>query len=525
VGNERWKLRVERATLRYLPSGILAPRLGLKTFIVPQSVALGYFLARRWRSHRFSGTARIGFKQSGRSGVIDNMTPDPALANHASENVRNPFGSKGNPFISKTVATARWVGIVTLVLTAWFTGSSLADEAPSTATAPSAYPSDGGMAEKLKPFLDDQTIAGAVVFVADKEKVLDAEAMGYADTETKRPMRIDDLFYIASMTKMFTSAALMMMVDEGKVNLDDPVEKYLPEFKTEMVEEAENKGHPHPPSHPVTIKEIMSHTAGLLGGPRPKHTLEDLVKDLAQSPLQWNPGTKYKYSPGPTVGGRIVEVVSGTPYPDFIQKRLLDPLGLKDTTFWPTVKQASHLALTHELNPVTKTLVPIHHNTDLLQHPEKIGKVPPIILSQFPANSIQDYPNHFANPAGSLFSTGADITKFCQMLLNNGTWQGKEYLTPKAIQLMSTRYTGDLVKGPDGYGIGCFVHQKETPGGPSLGSYGHHGARKTQMWIDPHYGLVMVLMVQCTELTNVQQTALYDAYKKQAIARYGKPKS
>ncbi len=196
-------------------------------------------------------------------------------------------------------------------------------------------------------------IAGAVVVVTDKDRVLDLETMGYSNLPAGKPMQPSDLFYIASMTKCFTATALMMMVDEGKVNIDDPVEKYLPEFKGQMVEEAENKGHPHLPQHPITIKEVMSHTAGIAGRSQASNASrwKTRSKRSPNNALHWEPGTKIKYSPGPEIGGRIVEVVSGIPYCQFIQERLLDPLGMKDTTFWPNAEQASHLALTHDYNP------------------------------------------------------------------------------------------------------------------------------------------------------------------------------
>jgi len=411
----------------------------------------------------------------------------------------------------------RFVGVVLLVVATCAGGWAVA------ADAPPAFPSDGAMAVKLQPFIDNHVIAGAVVLVANRDRVLDLEAVGYSNLPAQKPMKTTDLFFIASQTKCFTATALMMMVDEGKVNIDDPVEKYLPEFKGQMVEEAGNKGHPHAPEHPITIKEVMSHTAALSKSQIKRYTLEEDVKEIAKLPLQWEPGTKYLYSEGPEIGGRIVEVVSGIPYPQFIQQRLLDPLGMKDTTFWPDAGQASHLALTHKYNPQTKTLEPIQLNSDLISA-GKCGTVPPIILSQFPADMVPSYAHHFAKPTGSLFSTALDLSKFCRMLLNGGTYEGKTYISPAAFKQMTSIQTGDVLvgNGDNGYGLGLFVQRKAIPGVFSLGSFGHHGARKTQMWIDPQNQLVMVLMVQCSELNNPQQRDLYAAYHKQAIARYGK---
>jgi CubicO group peptidase (beta-lactamase class C family) len=228
---------------------------------------------------------------------------------------------------------------------------------------------------------------------------------------------------------------------------------------------------------------------------------------------------------GPEVAGRIVEVVSGIPYCQFIQQRLLDPLGMKDTTFWPNAEQASHLALTHEINPETKKLEPLALNADLLAEAAKLGTVPPVILSQFPASMIPAYAHHFARPAGSLFSTAPDLAKFCQMLLGRGSYHGKRFISEDAMERMTSSQTGDLIvgNGVEAYGIGCFV-QRRIPkaGGPPVGSFGHHGSRKTQMWIDPQDGIAMILLVQCTELTHAQQEGLYAAYRLQAIEKYGK---
>ncbi len=391
-----------------------------------------------------------------------------------------------------------------------------------------ATPSDGGMAAALQRFVDNQVIAGAVVLVADKDKVLDLETVGYSDITTHKPMKADDLFYIASMTKCFTAAAMMMLVDEGKVNLDDPVEKYLPEFKGQLVEEPDGGGKsagPHPPRHPISVRQTMNHTAGFEKDPKlRRYTLEDEAKVMAGTRLQWEPGMKFQYGSGLEIAGRIIEVVSGKPYGDFVRERLLDPLGMTSTTFWPNAEQASHLALTHVVNAETKMLEPMRSNQELVDDPSKCGTVPPIILSQFPASMIPTYAEHFARPSGGLFSTATAISKFCRMLLGGGTFEGKKYLSPEAVKEMSSVQTSDLpvASKVQGYGFGLFVQRKQLEGGVSVGSFGHHGARKTQLWIDPTNGICMVLMVQSAELSGEQQTDLYGSYQKQAVARYGK---
>ena len=170
-------------------------------------------------------------------------------------------------------------------------------------------------------------------------------------------MKTDALFWIASMSKPMTATALMMLVDEGKVKLDDPVEKYLPEFKGQWMIAEQDKDHMllKRPKHPITVRNIRRHTSGL----RPTSVMEtptldllplrDAVRSYAMTPLQFDPGSQYQYSnAGINTAGRIIEVVSGMPYEEFMQKRLFDPLGMKDTTFWPTEEQVKRLAKSYK---------------------------------------------------------------------------------------------------------------------------------------------------------------------------------
>jgi CubicO group peptidase (beta-lactamase class C family) len=393
-------------------------------------------------------------------------------------------------------------------------------------TAAGSYPSDGGLAAKIQPFVDNNIIPGAVLLVADKDKILDLESVGYSDIDKKVPMDPNNLFMICSMTKTVTAAGLMMLVDEGKVNLDDPVEKYLPAFKGQMVVDEMDPAHtPHPASHPITVREIMSHMAGLHRGPRresPTTTVAD-ASELGKLPLMWQPGTKYEYSQGPLVGGAVIEVASGMPYAEFIKERVLDPLGMTDSTYWPTAEQAPRLALTAMYNPATKKLEDIHHNDAQVHDPDKCGPVPPRVLSQTNLGEIANYKNHFARPDADLFSTAIDFSKFGQMLLNNGTYNGKQYLSPAAVKQMATIQTGNHFPGnTEGYGICTFIQKNPSPDGPSPGSFGHRGARKTVFWVDPADGLVLVFMTQAWDIKPPDQKALNAAFFKSAIAKYGK---
>jgi len=393
--------------------------------------------------------------------------------------------------------------------------------------APTSYPADGGLAAKIQPFVDKGTIPGAVLLVADKDKILDMETVGYSDYDKKIPMHQDDLFMLCSITKMWTAVGLMTLVEEGKVGLDDPVEKYLPGFKNQVVVTKDDPT-PHPVKHPVTVRQVLSHTAGLNGaGRRGIYTTAVAdANDVGKRPLQWEPGTAYQYSEGPLVAGAIIEVVSGMPYPQFIQKRILDPLGMTDSTFWPTAEQAPHLPITGKWNAADNRLEDLHQNDWYIQHPDKCGLVPLRVLSQLNLDMIPSYANHYARPDGGLFCTAADITKFGQMLLNGGTYHGKQILTSASVKEMSTVQTGEMFPNKaEGYGLCTFVQRLPESDGPAVGSFGHRGARRLSFWIDPADGLILAFLDQTWDIRNDLQTALNVAFFRSAIAKYGKQSS
>ncbi len=324
-------------------------------------------------------------------------------------------------------------------------------------------------AAALKPFVDNKTLAGAVVLVANKDKVLSLEAVGAADIMEQRPMLVDMIFWIASMSKPITAAGLMMLVDEGKVNLDDPVEKYLPEFKNIMVMGPDKTL--QKPATKITVRQLLTHTSGMPFSSKKetptldKLTLKEAVESYVETPLHSEPGTKHQYSnAGINTAGRIIEVVSGMPYEDFMDKRVFIPLGMKDTTFWPSEAQLKRLA---------KAYRPGKDKTGLEEL--KIGQL------KYPLSDRKRQPM----PAGGLFSTAGDVALFCQMMLNNGEFKGKRYLTESAVQQMKIRQTGDKVK--QDWGLGFSI------GG---GSFGHGGALATNMNIDAKRGLITVYMVQ-----------------------------
>jgi len=215
------------------------------------------------------------------------------------------------------------------------------------------------LAPVLQPFLESHILAGAVVLVADPDKILDVEAVGWADIAAKNPMRTDSVFWIASQSKPITATALMILVDEGKVNVDDPVEKYLPEFKGLQVNVSTDPSKPElkVPRHAILVREVLSHTSGLPFKSDIEEptldvlSLEERVKSYAKTPLLFEPGTKSKYAnAGINTAGRIVEVVSGVSFEKFLDERIFKALGMTDTTFYPSKSQIDRLAKSYKPN-------------------------------------------------------------------------------------------------------------------------------------------------------------------------------
>ena len=334
-------------------------------------------------------------------------------------------------------------------------------------------PSSPEVVKALQPFVDRHTLAGAVALVADRDRVLSVDTVGYADIAAGKPMPADALFWIASQSKPITATAFMMLVDEGKVNLDDPVEKYLPEFKGQWLAAEHDADHVllKKPRHPITVRNILSHTSGLPFKSNAETPTLDLLPlrvgalTYAMTPLDFDPDTNYAYSnAGINTAGRIIEVVSGMPYETFLQTRLFDPLGMKDTTFWPTGAQLARLA---------KAYKPDSSKTGLKE--TTIGQL------KYPLDDHTRQPM----PAGGLFSTAADLARFCRMILNGGELDGRRYLSESAVREMTRRQTGPDIKAS--YGLGWSVNGEEC---------GHGGAYATNMSIERHRGLITIWMVQ-----------------------------
>jgi len=376
----------------------------------------------------------------------------------------------------------------------------------ATLTASAQAPTLPGVAAAMQEMVARQEVAGAVTVVVSKDRVLHLDATGLADLATKRPITADTLFWIASMTKPVTGVAVLMLQDEGKLKISDPVAKYLPGF-------ADLKTPSGKPAN-LTITQILTHTSGLGEAPGPaaqeSRTLADLEKLWLAAPMQYEPGEKWKYTQsGINAASRVVEVISGMTFDAFVQQRIFDPLGMKDTTFYPTDAQLARLATAYRKNPATGAL----------------DAVPP----------RADYGPRNRPPQGNggLYSTAPDYARFCRMLLNGGTIDGRRYLSAEAMTALTTPLTGDLPTGffqtaewgnrgvNYGWGIATSILRTPHDGVASMlspGTYGHGGAWGTQAWIDPVKGVAYILMIQRSDLKNSDGSDVRQAFQQAAAA-------
>jgi CubicO group peptidase (beta-lactamase class C family) len=366
----------------------------------------------------------------------------------------------------------------------------------------------------MQSFIDSGEIAGAVTVIGRAGGVLRYEAVGFQDLESRKPMAKDSLFRIASMTKPITALAIMMLVEQHKITLDDPVAKYLPEFLGQQMvaEKTESSVTLKKPKRPVTVRDLLTHTSGLAREFPPgladlytkrNHTLAEGVLVFSQRPLEFEPGSRWVYcNPGIDTLGRIVEVVSGQPFEEFLQKRIFDPLGMKDTTFYPSAEQLGRLATTYD---------------------RKDGKLVanPFGFIGSPVGA------KYCVPSAGLFSTGADLAKLYRMLLNKGTLDGVRILDASCVAEMTRLQTGDLECGfvPGmGFGLGCGV-VKEPQGVTerlSKGSFGHGGAFGTQGWLDPNKDFFAVLLIQRLGLPNADASPMRRELQALAADAIGK---
>jgi len=373
--------------------------------------------------------------------------------------------------------------------------------------------------------IDDKRIAGAVTIVVRHGKVAWFKAQGMSDREAAKPMPTDAMFRICSMTKPITSVAVMMLYEEGRFLLDDPVSKYLPEFKNPKVLVKPLSGEPYsiPATKEITIRDLLRHTSGItyqwngdLGSMYEKAdvasgllqydgTIGDSVKRLAGLPLLFNPGDRFEYSLGVDVLGRLVEVVSGKPLDEFFRTRIFEPLGMKDTYFFPPENKLNRLA----------TAYTYYADKGLNRFPDT-----PIREGSFVYSA--DYPSRgpkklFSGGAG-LVSTALDYARFCQMMLDEGKVGGTRLLSRKSVELMSHDQLGKI--GPDqGFGLGFGVEGVKEPLSElgSLGAYAWGGFFYTGFTIDPKEQMIIIFMAQLHPTGELTLDRQVDVLAYQAI--------
>ncbi len=360
------------------------------------------------------------------------------------------------------------------------------------------------IASAVQRDIDEKRIAGAVTLVVRHGQVAWFKAQGMSDREAGKPMRQDSIFRICSMTKPITSVAVMMLYEEGKFMLDDPISMYIPEFKNPKVLVKTEGGGTYtiPAKREITIRDLLTHTSGLTYhwnpdlGPLYKDanvahgileydgTIEDSTKKLAAQPLLFSPGEKFEYSLGVDVLGRLVEVTSGQPLDEFFRVRIFQPLGMKDTYFFPPENKVERLA----------TAYTYYDGKGLQRFPDA-----PIVEGSMVYSA--DYPYRgakklFAGGAG-LTSTAGDYARFCQMMLNGGKLGDKRLISRKSVELMSHDQLGKIA--PDeAFGLGFGIGGVKTPLHElgTTGEYGWGGFFYTTFSIDVKEEMIVVFMGQ-----------------------------
>ena len=360
--------------------------------------------------------------------------------------------------------------------------------------------------DALQPFIEQGEISGAVTLVAKDGELVSLEAMGVSDLATGRSMEKGDLFWIASMTKPMAGAALMLLVEEGKVEVGDLVETHLPEFADSWMIDEKSKEHMSlkRPSRKITILDLLTHTSGVpnVDEPRSRTTLAELVAQVSQQPLEFEPGSRWKYSTaGSNVIGRIVEVVSGQRFEVFLQERFLNPLGMSNTTFFPSEWQASRTAKSYLKNEEVPDL------TEIQVH--------------FVRGDLWDT-QRTVKPGGGLFSTADDMRCFYQMMLDGGVYNGRRILSEESVRELTRTQSGDIKTGfTEGMSWGLqFQVVKEPQGVTAMlnpGTFGHGGAYGTQSWADPVNQTIYILMIQRRGFNGGDNSPVRKAFQEAAF--------
>ena len=364
---------------------------------------------------------------------------------------------------------AVWVTLFSFtILTNSFAGSDLASD--SLTDLPS----------KLQSFVDSGETTGVVILAAHKGNIISHSAMGYQSVEAKVPMDTQSIFWAASTSKPFVAAAVMMLVEEGKLSLDDPVSKHIPEFKGMLMTVPAYAYGPSEvklvkPDRPLTLQDCLNHTHGLpaTAGTEAAKSIKERVMASARSTLDWEPGSKWRYgSEGLHVAAYLVEKYSGMSFEDFLKKRIFDPLGMKDTYFM--------------LKDVPKDRLVEHYRREKGESEWKVDRF---------------YDPVYFNPAGGLYSTAEDMSHFYQMMLNDGRYGGQRFLSKQSVKQLTTITCGHLEKGD--HITNCFsalgfrtVRKATDPKTTGLnpGAFGHGGSGGTMIWADPTNDTIYIFM-------------------------------
>lgn len=354
----------------------------------------------------------------------------------------------------------------------------------------------------VQSYVDSNFIPGGVALVARHGKIVYYKAFGYADIESRRALQRDDIFRIASQTKAITSVAVMMLYEEGRFLLDDPVSKYIPEFaKPNVIDRYNGLDTTYttvPAKREITIRDLLTHTSGIgyagIGTPEanaiyaknkipsgigtPDQNLGEAMRRLGRLPLFHQPGEKWTYGLNTDVLGYLVEVVSGMPLDVFFRTRIFDPLGMNDTWFYLPPAKHARLTKLHTENKEKKT-------------------------APFPSGALNpDFPKlqgKFFSGGAGLSSTAFDYAIFLQMLLDGGTYNGVRILSPASVRMMTSNQIGDLHLGAVkkfGLGFGLTTEAEAARIPPSAGTFDWGGAFATTYWVDPQEGIVAMFFTQ-----------------------------
>jgi CubicO group peptidase (beta-lactamase class C family) len=346
----------------------------------------------------------------------------------------------------------------------------------------------GRVGALLDQFVTERKIGGAVVAVARRGQVAYLHAAGFQNIQSQTRMTERSLFRIYSMTKPVTAVAAMMLWEEGRFELDDPVARYLPAFSRVQVAPPQGQQAARPPARDITIRDLMLHTSGLSHRTSPLYTqlrvrrrdipMSRFIDNIAAAPLMEDPGTQFRYSEATTVLGALIEVWSGKPLDEFLEQRIFRPLGMNDTGFWVTAEDRARLANVYRLSDGALT-------------PFEIEEVPFTVKPALLEGAV------------GLVSTVPDYLRFAQMLLNGGQLRGVRILRPETVRMMTenglTQEQLDRRPGTMGWGLANVnvVMQPASLEYPaSMGEYGWDGTAGTIFWVDPELELLIVLMTQ-----------------------------